>query len=538
MIFHKKSGDLNSETLRDVNQNNLLFSLPRDSLQTYTLYLKVQTTGSMFVPMQIISSKPLIETTHLNQTITGMYYGILLILILYNSITFLYTREKVYVLYVMFVISYALWQLSFDGLGILYIWEDYPWMKEKSTVFFIFTSTFLLLLFSQSLLKAEENIPKYNKYVLEPLRYASIAGIIAAIVLPYKSTIVLGAVLAMGVPAALFIGGLIVLKKDYYSIRLFVLGWGIFLVGTILFTLSKFNIISGYIIMKYAQQIGSALDMILLSGALAERFKRLQDEYTDKLKNHNKTLEKDVQTALKKERKKDQMLIEQSRLASMGEMIEQIAHQWRQPLNTIGLLNQNLYFKKQLGKLEDEDYYRTHEKIDTNLQYMSDTIDDFRNYYKSNKEKEIYALNEAIDAILNIVEATLNYTEIKIILDVQDGVKVHNVRNELQQVLLIIINNAKDALVINNIEEKKIDIKVTSKDDYAYITIDDNARGVADEIMSKIFDPYFTTKFASQGTGIGLYMAKIIIEKNMLGQLNATNIKDGARFTIKLPLAE
>jgi len=537
LLVHKESGDLNSEAQRDVEQNNLLFSLPTDSLNIYTLYMKVKTTGSMFVPMQIISSKPLLETTHLNQTLTGMYYGILFILILYNSVIYIYTRERIYILYVSFVFSYALWQLSFDGLGMLYLWQDSQWMKEKSTVFFIFTSAFFLMLFSQALLKAKINIPRYNKYVLQPLKYISAIGILASIALPYNSTIVFGAIFSIGAPAALFIAGLMVIKKDYYSIRFFVLGWGIFLLGTILFTLSKFNLMSGYFVMKYAQQIASAIDMILLSGALAERFKRLQDEYTNKLQSHNKDLQNAVSTALKQEREKDKILIEQSRLASMGEMIEQIAHQWRQPLNDLGLLNQNLYFKQQLGTLEDDDFIKTHDAVDSSIKYMSDTIDDFRNYYKSDKEESSYQLSSVIESILAIVRPTLKHAGIQVTLKLDEAVSVHNVKNELQQVLLIILNNAKDAMITNDTQDKKITIEVASDEKNAYIHIGDNGGGVPDEIKTKIYDPYFTTKFTGQGTGIGLYMSKIIIEKNMQGYLSLKNKADGACFTVKLPLA-
>ena len=485
LILHKKSGDLYPKTLIDVNQNTILFSLPNNSLETYTLYFKVKTSSSMLVPMQIISNKTLLQNTHINQTLSGIYYGILFILILYNSIIFFYTKEKIYVLYILFVISYALWQLSFDGMGTLYFWDANYWMREKGAVLFIYTSSFTLLLFSQTLLNAKKNIPKFNQILLEPLKYIAIAGVLAAILLPYKYTIVLGALLGICVPVVLFIGGLIVLRTDYYSVRLFVVGWGIFLISTVLFTLSKFNLMGGFVIMKYAQQIGSAIDMILISGALAERFKRLQSEYTQKLKNHNKDLKKEVHQALKKERQKDQILLTQSRSASMGEMIEQIAHQWRQPLNNIGLLNQDLYFKKQLGTLEDKYFEKIHRQIDTNLKYMSDTIDDFRTYYRGSKEKEIYCLHDSIDIILSIIEATLKESAIEIVLNTNRGIRVNNIKNELFQVLLIIINNAKDVLVSNKIENKQIRIELKSDEDYAYISIEDNGLGIPKDIILK-----------------------------------------------------
>jgi len=536
LISTKKSGDLYDESLKEIKQNKILFSLPSQEAQTYTLYIKVQTSSSMLVPIYIMSHKVLLEQTHLNQTLSGLYYGILLILILFNTITFFYTKERIYALYVLFVSSYALWQLSFDGLGVLYFWGDFQWMKAKGTVFFIYTSTFTLLLFSQALLKAKENIPRVNHFVLQPLKYLTVLGIIAAIFLPYKYTIVLGALLAIIVPSALFSAGLMVLKKDYYSIRLFVLGWGIFLIGTVLFTLSKFNLIEGYLIMKYGQQIASAIEMTLLSGALVQRFLSLRNEYTQKLQSHNEDLEQKVQIALNKARQNDKILIEQSRLASMGEMIEQIAHQWRQPLNNIGLLNQDLYFKKRLGTLSDEHFDKVHTQIDTNITYMSNTIDDFRTYYHGNREKEVYYLNDAIDSILNILEATIKHYKITINLDIQDTVQVYNIKNELFQVFLILITNARDILISNNIVDKIITIKLIADANYAYISVEDNGGGINEKNIDKIFNHYFTTKSKYQGTGIGLYMSKTIIETNMHGKLSAKNIQNGASFTIKLPL--
>ena len=536
LVTTKKSGDLYEDSLKEIRQNKILFSLPSQNTQTYTLYIKVQTSSSMLVPIYIMSHKTLLEQTHLNQTLSGLYYGILLILILFNTITFFYTKEKIYALYVLFVSSYALWQLSFDGLGVLYFWGDFQWMKAKGTVFFIYTSTFTLLLFSQALLKAKENIPRVNHFILQPLKYLTVFGIIAAIFLPYKYTIVLGALLAIIVPAALFSAGLIVLKKDYYSIRLFVLGWGIFLIGTVLFTLSKFNLIEGYLIMKYGQQIASAIEMTLLSGALVQRFLSLRNEYTQKLKSHNEDLEQEVHIALQKARQNDKILIQQSRLASMGEMIEQIAHQWRQPLNNIGLLNQDLYFKKRLGTLSDEHFDKVHTQIDTNITYMSNTIDDFRTYYHGNREKEAYYLNDAIDSILNILEATIKHYKITINLDIQDTVQVYNIKNELFQVFLILITNARDILISNNIVDKIITIKLIADANYAYISVEDNGGGIDEKNIDKIFNHYFTTKSKYQGTGIGLYMSKTIIETNMHGKLSAKNIQNGASFTIKLPL--
>lgn len=536
LILHKKAGDLYPLYEREVKINSLSFLLKNNSTEIYTLYVKVKTSSSMLVPMEIMSNKSLLEDTHVQQSISGIYYGILIILIFYNLVAYIYTKERIYIVYVAFVASYALWQLSFDGLGWLFVWQENAWMREKGAIFFITTSIFFQLIFSQNLLNSKTNIPKYNKFILEPLVYISVVGIIAAAILPYKYTIVVGASFSIIIPLILLIAGLMVIKKDYYSVRLFVLGWGIFLLGTLFFTLSKFNLISGYFAMKYVQQAASAAEMILLSIALTERIKRLNEEYTNKLKDHNKNLTLEVDEALKHEREKDKILIEQARLASMGEMIEQIAHQWRQPLNDISLLNQNMYFKKHLSELSDEEFDKTHDRIDSNIKYMSDTIDDFRNYYKSDKKEEEYLLIEMIDSMLNIIGATLEHSSIKINLDIDKDITLVNVRNELQQVILIVLNNAKDALIAKQIEDKTIEIKAYNDEKCVYIVISDNGGGIPEDIKSKIFDPYFSTKFQNQGTGIGLYMSKMIIEKNMSGSLSVENIDAGARFTICLPL--
>ena len=515
-----------------------LFSLPNRCNQTYTIYLKVNTSGDLLVPLQIISTKSLIKDIHLSQNLSGIYYGILLILILYSTITFVYTREKIYLLYVSFVVSFALWQLSFDSLGFYYFWTDNYWMREKGTAFFIHSSTITLIIFSQSLLQANIRIKKYNNVLLKPLQYIAIVGLFASVIAPYKYTIVLGALLGIVTPIALFIAGVIVLKQGHKTIRLFVIGWGVFLVATVLFALSKFNLIYGFTIMKYGQQIGSVIDLVLLSVGLAYRFRELQNEYTQKLKDYTKTLEEQVQVALVKAREQDNLLIEQAKLASMGEMIEQIAHQWRQPLNNIGLINQNIYFKNKLDNLSNEDFEKLHDQIDINIQYLSDTINNFRTYYQKNQNKETYFLNDAIKTVIYITEATFKYYQINMILHTDKNAIVYNTKSDLFQVLLNILNNAKDALLESKTKNKTITINISLDTENTYIEICDNAGGIALEIIDNIFDSYFSTKSKETGTGIGLYMAKTITEKKLQGKLTVYNQEDGACFYIQLPLGK
>jgi signal transduction histidine kinase len=535
-IMHKRSGKLLPLSYREYKESDFLFSLPSDIGKIYTLYIRVQTTSSMQVPMKIVNIKYLVEDNQTSKILRGIYYGIFLILMFYNLVTFRYTKNKVYILYILFLASFVIWQLSFDGIGLIYIWDDWAWMKEKGTSFFVVLTAFTLTIFSRSFLETNKYLPKFDKNILVPIIF--ILGLLSfiAIFAPYKYMIIIGAVLSVIVPIILLFMGISALKENHSAARFYVVGWALFLIGTILFAGSKFNLIPGHFMMKYAQQTGSVLEMIFLSWALAERFRILEEQHVTRIFNAKNELEKKVQKALEKERANDQLLINQSRLASMGEMIEQIAHQWRQPLNTIGLINQDLYFKMMLNKFKDEDFKKAHTQIDKNIQYMSKTIDDFRNYYNTDKQVTSYLLRGVVDDVVNIVEATLSHEKINLTIVSKDDIYVSGIRNELIQVIINIINNAKDALKEKNIENKMISIFIKEDQDNAYISILDNANGIKENIIDKIFDPYFTTKFAHQGTGIGLYMSKMIIEKNLGGSLSVNNEKNGACFKITLPL--
>jgi signal transduction histidine kinase len=166
---------------------------------------------------------------------------------------------------------------------------------------------------------------------------------------------------------------------------------------------------------------------------------------------------------------------------------------------------------------------------------MSKTIDDFRNFFRPNKAKEYFDINKSVLDAISLVESTFVHHNIKLEKNFkEEKIDVFGFPNEFSQVILNIISNAKDALIGNKIENPMIKIETKVEDDYAYISIKDNALGIKDEIIHKIFEPYFTTKDEVQGTGIGLYMSKIIIEKNMNGKIYLENTNEGANFIIKL----
>ncbi len=257
-----------------------------------------------------------------------------------------------------------------------------------------------------------------------------------------------------------------------------------------------------------------------------------------KIKLSEQQLKQKVEEELNKNREKDRLLIQQNKLAAMGEMIGNIAHQWRQPLNNVSLF---LQFLKDSYKNENKNIKLVEKYFDksfTQIEYMSQTIDDFRNFYKPSKQKSFFTIKHAIDSTLDIIKAQLKSEDIHLELKL-DNVKLFGFENELKQSFLNIFNNAQDAIKQRRESEGfKAFIKVFTQleDNVLSIYIQNNGGVIKKEIISRVFEPYFTTKFESQGTGIGLYMTKSIIESNMKGKIEVKNLEDGVSFKISLPI--
>jgi two-component system CheB/CheR fusion protein len=234
-------------------------------------------------------------------------------------------------------------------------------------------------------------------------------------------------------------------------------------------------------------------------------------------------------------REKEQLLMQQSRLAAMGEMIGNIAHQWRQPLNTLGLIIQELPMIYAQGPLTRENLDNSVAKAKQVIYHMSQTIDDFRNFFRPDKEKTPFKINDAIARTIPLIEGSFREQRITIATDAPDDIFIHGYPNEYSQVILNILVNARDAFVERPTDLPRVVlIRSFRENSRTVLTITDSAGGIAEEILGKIFDPYFTTKGPDKGTGVGLFMSKIIIEKNMNGILSARNSGDGAEFRIEV----
>lgn len=261
---------------------------------------------------------------------------------------------------------------------------------------------------------------------------------------------------------------------------------------------------------------------------LSANFNRM----TDELKVIYDKLESRIEEGIQEIREKDHMLIKQSRQAAMGEMIGNIAHQWRQPLNSIAVSIQNLEDAYRYGELNDEYLKDRIAKMMELIQYMSQTIDDFRYFFKPNKEKQEFGLQQVLNLAISFVQNTLDAKGIRCRREFLADAELEGYPNDFTQVILNILNNAKEALVERNVSNPYVYIRVTRDENIVTITIGDNAGGAPPEVLDRIFEPYFTTK--EMGTGLGLYMSKTIVEKNMEGQLTAANTDEGFEVTIRL----
>jgi C4-dicarboxylate-specific signal transduction histidine kinase len=280
-----------------------------------------------------------------------------------------------------------------------------------------------------------------------------------------------------------------------------------------------------------------------LEQRIAERTADLEESRT-KLETQNKELQKTyhelavettaLQRAMEDLREKDRMVIQQSRMAAMGEMLGNIAHQWRQPFNVLGLIVQDLGLSYESGEFSQELLDSNIGKVMEILLHLSQTIDDFSNFSTPDKEKALFKVDQVIVKTISLIKESFKNKHIAIDISSSDDPQINGYPHEYAQVLLNILMNARDALLESRKENARIAVRAWNENDRSVVTITDNAGGIKTDILGKIFEPYFTTKDLGKGTGVGLFLSKTIIEKNMGGRLSARNTGDGVELRIEV----
>ena len=254
-----------------------------------------------------------------------------------------------------------------------------------------------------------------------------------------------------------------------------------------------------------------------------------------KLKKLNVNLEHKIHEEIEKNKNQQSIMFQQSKLAEMGLILNMIAHQWRQPLNHVSLIVNTIILKQKKQRLLPEELDSLKNDFQKQITYLSNTIDDFQNFFKPKKDKELFKIKDMVTTTYSLLQPLFDKNQIEFNIDIDSEITYFGYKNELSQVLLSILNNSKDALIENTTSNRFINISLSQSKNNLLINIEDNAKGVNEAILGNIFDPYFSTKNTKNGTGLGLYMSKIIINEHFKGNISADNKNDGLEIIIKIP---
>lgn len=478
---------------------NFSFSYSRGDARVYYFKLLPKRYKKAYKFIEIATPKTFYAYSNLYNKIEillGVVLGLILMASIYNFALFYYNREKSFLYYCLMQLAMVLTLYDLSG-AFAWIEESIFFRNETVLEILVLSVAIFAGFFAATFLDFKKFLPKLNRVV----KIILIAiGIDIVITLFYKSFIVEYKLHTLFIIPLIY-GGYIRAKDGYKPALFYLAGWSA--LGFAIF-LSVFHLKVEYFAFDPIY-IGAVLEAILFSLALSYRFRLAAKE---------------------KEREK-QMLIQQSKLATIGELLGNIAHQWRQPLNYLGYTFMNIQDAHKNHELDESYLNKKLGDAQKQLEYLSQTIDDFRDFYSPNKEKELFSLHEATKETVQLISDMLKSNDIKIELILNEDIKLHSFKNDYKQALLNIINNAKEALIERAIIEPKITITANKN----LITIADNAGGIDKKIIDRVFEPYYTTK--EKSSGIGLYIAKMLLERNMGAILELKSREEGALFTIR-----
>ena len=478
-------------------------------MQNY-IYVRFTNEDKSDLTYKVLDEKRYLEGMIFKKEIHAFFFGALFIMFAYNIVLFLFIREGVFFIYVLYHSVLLIVMFYYNGLVSQYYFpESYNINGGNVPSILSFTAILLAMQFLRLFLSVKRYTPRVDRIIV----LFMYLNIVLLMLTPFKILPVQIAIINM-MPLSIYLLYVasyhtFILKRGLALFYLF--GWLVMLVAIFLTGLLSISVIERNDFTTYIFQIGIFLEIALLSMGLAYRYKLNQEQLIEKTK----------------------VLHEQTKLASMGEMIRHISHQWRQPLSEINSVAMKIETEYRYQTMDVKSLDKNLEQIENITEHMSKTIQDFNGYFKSNKKRESVILEEVVDKSFSLILSGMLQHDIKIEKHIEHHKQLFIVEGELIQVLLVLLNNARDA-VNSHTGEKWIKVSILDSDGSTIITVEDSGGGIKDENINKVFEPYFTTKFESQGVGIGLYMSKMIVEESLGGRLSVINTQKGAKFTIRL----
>ena len=486
--------NINVKAFRD--DNELIIEIDKHTQDE--IIIEIDTSDSKAGPylnLEIFDEEGFKDILDAEKLYFGLAHGIVFCAFLYNFVLFLYNRQRSFLYYSLLQLSLLFFMITnIMTLNFLKPLYEYIHVSDLIGQF----ALIFAVLFNREFLDSKNTIPKVDKVlifllvllIIDTVLYVVTGGTIFDDYIPIS--VLLG---------ILVLSSFLVYKQGYKIALFYILGWSVIFLSVVVveYDFLMFPDV-------YALYIGFPLESLILSFSLGYKMKELE----------------------KKRAMHEQMLIHQNKLASMGQMLNNIAHQYRQPLTHLGYIMMNINSAFEHGELDKKYLDKKIKQANDQLLFMSNTIDSFRDFYKPTKQKEMFYINDSVSSAIFIVKPVLEENSIKLEVNIDRNIQILGFENEYSQVILNLLTNAKDALLENNIKDAKIEVKLEKN----RLSIKDNASGIPSELEQRIFEPYFTTK--DKSSGIGLYMSILIIQEHFNGKLLLQNSSNGATFIIEV----
>jgi signal transduction histidine kinase len=515
-VAYIKDGVIHKNRERAFNVNHMTFPITLFAHEKATVFFKIRNYNKIDIAFFLRTKEYLLDFYQSYSLVEGLFFGGMLIMMLYNLFLYFLLKHSAYLYYVFYTFWLIIYFIGLFGFSQRYF-PDYKWMFYLSSGAFFVSMT----LFIQSILHVKEKVPKVYILFKAFLIYFVLFTLLNSLALEMHSFFyaqILFDLFFILVPIYV----VLVISTTYYLAyfqndivaQFYAVIWTIVSMVGLLLPLVYLNLFETDIPSDYIFQFLILFEVLCFSFILAYKIRLIQKE-------------KQSQSSI---------LIQQNKLASMGEMISIIAHQWRQPLSEINGIVLEIDVDNRRKKLDNARLNSHLNEIEATTAYLSGTISDFMNFFKHDKNVNYFYISDAINRATKLLTLSHKKNSIEIIIDIERNIELYSYQSELIQALLILMNNSIDAIIINKVDNPKILINSRIEKSNIIITVEDNAGGIPLDIIEKIYNPYFTTKHESKGTGLGLYILTMLIEKSMQGVVTIENVNEGVLSTLSIPI--